>query len=122
MAAIYLATQCRSSGNHNVKFTDLKIKVILNYISRFSWYRTVNTLSPDNKNHQIRLCREIIALCFQNNKECINVVCGKTQYFFVVETKGTTRLERVSFLVMRESVLKYWGISLKTEILLDVSV
>jgi hypothetical protein len=47
--AIYMATQCRSSCNSNAKFTPLKTNINLNYVSRFSWYRTVNTLIPDNK-------------------------------------------------------------------------
>jgi hypothetical protein len=78
MAALYMATQGRTSGNLNVKFTPLKTNIILNYISRFSSYRTVNTLSTDNKK-QSTLRREIIALCFQKNTERINVVCGKTE-------------------------------------------
>jgi hypothetical protein len=72
--------------------------------------------------NQIRLFREIIAVCFQNNTERMNVVCGKTQYFFVVKPNGTARLERVSFLVTWEGVLKYYGVSLGAEILLGVSV
>ena len=52
----------------------LKTKINLNYISRFSSYRTVNTCLRLVKTNLWMLCRGVIAVCSENHAEHISVI------------------------------------------------
>ena len=67
----------------------LKEQTDLNYISTSSPYRTVNTLSLGYKNHQLKLYREIIAVCSQTHTKHINTGCGQNVELLNVKPSGT---------------------------------
>jgi hypothetical protein len=61
----------------------LKTKMVLNCIQRFRSYGALDTISVVSTN-QLKLCREIVAVCFEIHTKHINTLCGKGLEFFSV--------------------------------------
>jgi len=67
----------------------LKDKIILHYILRPSPNRAVNTLVSFIKTSQLKLYREIIAVCSEIHT---NALCGQNAEFLKVECGGTSSI------------------------------
>jgi hypothetical protein len=75
--------------NERFVLTLLRKRIDLNYVCRFSSYRTVNTLSLCYKTNPLMLYREIIAVCSEIGTKHTNTLCGHNVEFVNVKPVGT---------------------------------